>query len=98
MQGPPGQQVLLLDRSHDEAAQAADAKDAISRIVSTHEPAMQDQLAKSATFVEENRSQTKKPAETFRLERIDHAARCLGGVIATCLHTAWVMTCEPPEP
>lgn len=93
-----GQRAAIIDQVHDGVAQAIDAKDAICKIVWAHAPAMQDQLAKSATFIEGNRCKATKSEETFRLERIDHAARCLGGVIGPCLHTAWAMTCEAAEP
>lgn len=92
-----GTRAAIVDRAHEEVSQAIDAKDAISRIVWAHAPAMQDTLANMARVVGKCKEESRKTAE-FRLERIDHTSRCLGTIIGPCLRTAWSIICEPAEP
>lgn len=93
-----GTRAAIADRAHEGVAQAVSAKDAISKIVWAHAPAIEDQLTRTAAFVDENRAKTKKPPDVFRSERIDHTSRCLNGVVGACLKTAWVMLSDPVEP
>ncbi len=93
-----GTRAAIADRAHEGVAQAINAKDAISKIVWAHALAIEDQLTRTAAFVEENRATTKKSVDVFRSERIDHTTRCLNGVVGACLKTAWVMLSDSVEP